>query len=350
MNSLTLQEQAILYKKANQVGFDSDHVLLNSGLYSKIYSHLGMDAAVTLPNAGVAAEFLQNMDRRFIDVFFAEKTADKIGTKYKGGDWEMAIYRAMIRESVGTTRPYSDYSEEQNVNANINYLTRYVYRLELVKQWGDLQIAENARALNDYVNSINVAASNIISADLNSIFFYGVEGVQNFGILNEPGMPTPLTPASIGTTPARVKWQDKTLQEIVVDLTTMLSNLYMQGQGIINQNTRLRLAMPPSILPILQGKISDFGYSSLQWIKDNLGNAIIDDVVLVPEFATDAGNFVMLWAPEINGSETINHVFGELYKSHGVHRRTSSYSEKVSASDFGAVVRHGFAIVSMLGV
>lgn len=347
MSALSLQEKAAFYQQAQKLGFDSNGALLNSGIYGKILNLYGQDSAITTPNAGLPAEFFTYYDRRVIDVFFAKTVAEQIGKMYKGGSWEDAFYRTRIREAVGATRPYSDLSAEQNVNSNTNYVIRQAYRMELVKQWGDLQVAENAKALIDYVSDINVAASHVLAQDLNNIFFYGVSGLQNYGILNDPNLPAYETPNTVDT---RVKWQDKSLPEIVTDLTKMLSSLYANAEGWINPDTKLRLALPPSVLPILQGKISALGYSVFQWIKDNLGDRIIEDIVIAPQLATSTGNMVMLYAMEMNGQDVINNVFGELYKSHGVVRQLSSFVEKVSASSYGAVVRYPFAIVRMLGV
>lgn len=347
MGALSLQEKAALYQQAQKLGFDSNGALLNSGIYGKILNLYGQDAAATLPNAGLPAEFLTHFDRRVIDVFFAKTVAEQIGKMYKGGSWEDAFYRTRIREAAGTTRPYSDLSTEQNVHSNNNYVVRQAYRMELVKQWGDLQVAENAKALIDYVSDINVAASHVLAQDLNNIFFYGVSGIQNYGILNDPNLPAYLNPAAIEN---RIKWQDKSLPEIVTDLTSILSGLYTNAEGWINPDTKLRLALPPSILPVLQGKISALGYSVFQWIKDNLGDGIIENVVIAPQLATPTGNAVMIYASEINGQDVINNVFGEVYKSHGVVRQLSSFVEKVSASSYGAVIRYPFAVARMLGV
>lgn len=342
---MTKQELQALYREAQGLGFDSDGVRARAHAPQVIAKHFGIAFdAVTLPNTSIPADYATFLDPRVIDVFFAPTVSKEIAPLFKAGSFGDEFYRNRIREAVGRTRPYNDYSTEQTVNSNNNWDYRDAYYMEAVNQYGDKEVATSARALIDVVADQELATATIIDQDLNNIAFFGLAGQRTYGILNEPQRAANLTPSG-GTS-----WAAKTMEQVVADITAIITRLYENSKGRINRNSKLVITMSPKISGLLLGKISSFGYSVEKWLKDSVGNANITDVIIAPQYSTSGGELVDVGCKDMLGQDVWNSLFGELYKSHGVHRELSSFSEKVSAISYGALLRYPFAVQGMLGV
>lgn len=342
---MTKRELQAIYAEAQAVGFDSDGVRERAHSAQVMAKHFGLAMdAVTLPNSGIPADYATHLDPRVIDVLFAPVVSQELAPLYKAGSFGDQFYRNQIREAVGSTRPYDDYSTEQNIKSNRNWDFRDAYYMEAINSYGDKEVATSARALIDVVSDQELATATIISQDLNEIAFYGIANQRTYGILNDPNRPANLTPSAGGV------WSGKTMVQVVADITSIITKLYENSKGVVNRNTPLTIVMSPKISGMLVGKISDFGYSVNKWLKDSVNDANIVDVIIAPQYSTTGGELVDVYAPTTVGTETWNTLFAELYKSHGVHREISSFTEKVSAVTFGSVLRYPIAVQGMLGV
>lgn len=60
-----------------------------------------------------------------------------------------------------------------------------------------------------YAAELNVASALVLNKFQNKSYFYGIAGLENYGLLNDPSLSAPVTPAATGSG-GSVTWQLKT--------------------------------------------------------------------------------------------------------------------------------------------
>jgi hypothetical protein len=186
-------------------------------------------------------------------------------------------------------------------------------------------------------------AATLLEISFNKYAFYGVEGLNIYGLLNDPNLNADITP----TTGANGNtWEAKSADEIMSDFAKMYGKLYERSNGWIDGNTRTKLVIAPAALAELN-KVNAFGASVKKMLADTYPNM---EILSAPEMVTGSGNLAMILADEVNGQPTVEFGYSEKYKAHSIIRDSSSMYQKISAGTYGAIVYMPFAIVTMLGV
>jgi hypothetical protein len=309
---------------------------------------IAKDAALTTTsNQGVPAWMTLYTHPDVIKILVQKRAAEQIFSPSRTGSYGDKTAQFPIVEYTGDVAPYADYSAEGRSGYNVNYPKREAFYFQNYSEWGDMEMAVMSKGRIQAAAEKQAAAALAIKIAHNRIWFYGVAGLDNFGILNDPNLSTPITPTT-GT--AGDTWDEKTTKEIYADVLSLFTKLNQQAGANLRDGwtmaDKLILCISNLVAPALH-KATDFNISALDMIKKSFP-AI--ELVTAPEYSTKGGELVQLIAPEVFGQSTGLLGYTELMKIHGVVRRESSFREKNSASNFGAVILQPFAVAQMLGV
>lgn len=308
---------------------------------------LARDAAlVTAPNAAVPAEFLAYVDPAVIDILTAPRKAREIFGEAKKGDWTTAYAKFRANELTGSTQPYTDYGQSGTSGVNYNWITREQYLFQTVIQYGDLEEAVTSAARISLAADKQRSAANTIDLDANRFYLQGVAGRQIYGLLNEPSLSAPLTPAPSGAGDSAA-WADKSSRQIYDDIRALFGQLVKQSAGWIDQSSPLVLALSPD-LSVALGKATDFNVSVQDMLDKFFRNLA---VVTLPELSQETtGETMLLIAREARGMKTAELAYSEKLRAGRVVPALSSFSQKWTAGTYGAVIYLPFAVAQMRGM
>jgi Uncharacterized protein conserved in bacteria (DUF2184) len=316
-------------------------------------SSIAMDAqpaSITVSNQGIPA-FLQNyMDPKVIEVLTTPNKAAEILGETKKGDWVTRTATFIMVEAVGETSSYGDWNNNGAVNANAQFPERQSYHYQTITQWGEKQLAEAGLAGLDWASRLNIASAMVLDKFQNQTYFFGVAGLRNFGLLNDPDLPAPISPrtkAAGGTS-----WTQATPNEIFSDIQDLYAKLVIQSGGNINRESKLVLATTPERAIYLANKNS-FGlsvYEMMKGSKDSAGTFPNVRFVEAVQYAVAGGNLVQLLAEEVDGQDVGTCAFTEKLRAHPIIPERSAFSQKKSQGTWGAIIFMPMAIAGMLGI
>lgn len=324
-----------------------DAQLLDDEVKPKLLGEMiAMDAAgplVTTPNNGIPAMLTNYFDPRVIDILVSPMKSEMLYPAVQKGDWATDTTTFMTVESTGETATYGDYSGNGMSGHNANFPQRQNYGFQTSTQWGDKQMAKAAKARLDYAQRQQIASALILRKKENAINLFGVAGLQNYGLTNDPALIAPIAP-TVGA--GGNTWALKTADEIYADFVATWDQAILQGNGLVDTDSVARMGIPNVVSSNLT-KQNDFG----QVLKDRIKLAYPNmTIITVPEFATSGGNLLQLIVGEVEGQPTGELGFAERMRAHGVVRHESSYSEKKSGHNWGAIIYRPIFVTQMLGI
>ena len=309
---------------------------------------LAMDAQpqlLTQPNAGVPAFLAQIVDPQVIEVVLQPlRAAEIIGGEVKRGDWTTQSMLMPMAEPVGHVVAYGDYDNGGTVDANVNWVARQPFHYQTIKRVGERKLAEWGVAAIDYNARLDRSVAVTFNRFQNRSYFYGISGLQNYGLLNDPSLITPITPATKaagGTT-----WPNATAQEVYNDVLALFTQLQTQMGGNLDMSDRMELVLSTTRATQL-GKVSTFNVPARQTIMEAFPNLTIRTA---PEYSTGSGELMQLIVQSYEGVESIWGGFTEKMRAHAVVQELSAWSQKFSAGTWGAIIRRPIAIAQMLGI
>ena len=341
-------------KPIKHVNFDHLEYIGITGLPRRLYSRdlglraLAMDAALsTAPNSGVPAYLTTYVSPQVIKNLIAPMNAERIFSPVKNGQMGHRTATFPKLELTGEVAAYSDYGAEGSADYNANYPSREAYYFETTTRWGDMEQAIMGLAQLDAANRVNEASALTLKAAHNRFWLFGVAGLKNWGLLNDPDLTPPMAPkpGAKGNT-----WEEKDPVEIYHDGLALFQRLVVQTAGLVpsglNMDSPLKLVISNVVSPWLF-RANQYGESAALLLKKSFPNLTVE---VVPEYSLPSGELVQLIASELEGQATGQLGYTELMHAHGVVRSLSSYQEKKSAGTFGAVIFQPFAIAQMQGV
>lgn len=302
-------------------------------------------ALVTTSNAGIPAFLSTFVDPKLIEVLVSPmKAAEVAGGEVKKGDWTTKTAMFPVVESTGQVASYGDYSTAGNANANSNFPQRQSYHYQVVTHWGEQELENAGLARIDWANRLNIASVLTLNKFQNKTYFYGVAGLQNYGLLNDPSLSaaiTPITKAAGGTS-----WTNATALEVLADVQKLYTQLQTQMNGLVELDTRLTLGMSPKAEVALT-KTTEFNVTVSDILKKNFPNMTVKTA---PEYTTGSGELVQLFADEIEGQRTVDCAFTEKLRAHPIVVGLSNFMQKKSQGTWGSIIYRPVAIAQMLGV
>lgn len=315
------------------------------------YGHdyaLAMDAQPTLitaTNAGVPGYLVNFLDPEQVRVSVAPMAAVNIIGEAKKGDWTTRTSQFQMVESTGEVSSYGDHNNNGQSSSNYNWVPRESYHFQTMTRWGERELDTAGEARINLASDLNIASVLTINKAANKIAFFGVSGLQNYGLLNDPSLIAPITPAATGTG-SGTTWATKTGDLVYVDIVSLFTQLVTQANGLVDAKSKMVLAMSPSIATNL-AKTNQYNVNVEDLLKKNFPNLRVETAV---EYATTGGQLVQLIAEEIEGQKTAFVAFTEKLRAHPVITKASSWVQKKSAGSWGSIIRRPFLIAQMLGV
>lgn len=315
--------------------------------YGIRYNHpLAMDAqptTVTGANAGIPAFLTTVIDPEIVRVLVQPmKAADIMGGEIKKGDWTAQTEMFPVVESTGEVSSYGDYNNNGSVGANVNWPSRQSYLFQTITQYGDLALDRAGEAKIDLVSNLNIASALVMAKFQNKSYFYGIAGLQNYGLLNDPSLTAPITPASVNSS---VLWSNKDGQGVYNDILSLFQQLVSQSGGLIEMDEKMTLAMSPT-LSVNLGKTNQYNINVKALLKENFPNLTVKTA---PEYSTTGGELVQLIVDEYEGVKTAQPAFNEKMRAHTIVRHSSSYEQKKTGGTWGTIIKRPFLIAQMLG-
>ena len=309
---------------------------------------IAMDAQpglVTISNAGIPAFLTNYLDPDMIRVLVTPNKAADIFGETKKGDWTTKSTQFPIVESTGEVSSYGDYANTGSVGANLNWEPRQSYAFQTITQWGEQELDMYGLAKVDHAANLNIAGAMAIEKFRNKSYFFGITGLQNYGLLNDPALFAPIAPLATGTSSGTL-WSTKDGAAIYGDIVALFGQLVAQTKGIIERDASMTLAMSPASEVNLT-KTNQYNVNVSDQLKKNFPNLVVKTAV---EYATTGGQLVQMIVDKIDNQDTGYCAFTEKMRAHPVIADLSSWKQKKSSGTWGAIVRMPMNIAQLLGV
>ena len=306
---------------------------------------------ITTSNAGIPAYLSTIWDPKTVETVLqpmkAAQVVSSTGQEVKKGDWVTETIEFPMIEYTGGVSTYDDRSNSGKAGANVNWIGRQSYHYQTITSWGERELDRMGLAKIDWANKKSIASILVLNKFQNASYFYGISGLKNYGLLNDPNLlasGTPSTKAAGGTT-----WAAATAVEEYNDVLTAFTTLQTQSGGNIENTDPLVLALSPSCKAQLL-KVSPSFYSGKTVetvLHENFPNLRI---VAAPEYATASGNLMQMILESYEGQQTVDVAFTEKLRAHATVVEMSSYKQKKSQGTWGAIIYRPFFISSLLGI
>ena len=324
--------------------------------------NLAMDAQpglTTDPNSAVPAMLTTFIDPAIYEILFAPlKAAEVLGEERKG-DWTTDTTMFPVVEHTGEVSSYDDYSENGRAGANTNWPQRQSYHFQTIMSYGDRELERAGLARINWVSEINRSGAGLLGRYSNLTYLYGVAGLANYGLVNDPNLPAALTPATKAN--GGVTWftaggtPNATANEVYNDILALYNALVVANNGLIDEDTALTLALSPGSAVALKFTNS-FGVNTTALLKENFSKLRI---ITVPQYGVRttannqgiaAGNLVQLIADDVEQQDTGFCAYTIKLRSFPIVRQLSSYKQKQTSGTWGTVIRMPVGFSQMLGV
>ena len=323
--------------------------------------NLAMDAQpalVTVGNSGIPSFLATFVDPDLLRILTSPNAAAKIFGEVRKGSFADVSVVFPIVEHTGEVSSYGDFSANGRSGANTNFPQREAYLYQTVVEYGELEMERAGLAKIGWAAELKQSATVTLNKYQNLTYFYGVAGLQNYGVLNDPSLSAPLSPAPKAA--GGLKWWannvlNATANEIFADIQSLFVQLVQQSGGLVDNKTPMTLAMSPTSAAALTSTNS-FNVNVEDLLKKNFPSLTVETAVQYgalsaqnPQGST-GGEVMQLIAKSIEGQETAYCAFNEKMRAGPVVRGLSSYAQKMSQGTWGAVIRQPFAISQMIGL
>lgn len=310
---------------------------------------LALDAQpqlATTANAGIPAFLANILDPSVIEVVLQPLRAAEIaGGEVKKGDWTTQSLMMPLAEPIGHVVTYGDYDNGGTVDANVHWVSRQPYHYQTIKRLGERQVEQWGLAAIDWNARLDRSCAQTFNRFQNRSYFFGIGGLQNYGMLNDPSLITPITPATKvggGTT-----WTTATAEEIYADVLDLYIQLQTQMGGNLEMTDTMELVLSTTRQPRLSTISTLTLVPVIKAIKESFPNLTVR---AAPEYTTGSGELMQLILPNYEATETIWAGFTEKMRAHNIIQELSAWMQKMSAGTWGAIIRRPICIAQMLGV
>lgn len=325
--------------------------------------NLAMDALPpTSTHANSAVPFILTtmIDPQVIHVAFAPTKAAEVLGENQRGTWLDETIMFPLVEYAGEVSSYGDRSANGRASVNSNWPQRQSYLYQTMKEYGERELERAGLAKINWVSELDKSAALALNKFSNFTYLFGVRGLQNYGLTNDPALTAPITAgtkAAGGTawiTPATGQ-PNGTANEVYADIQALYYRLVQQTGGLVTQDSAMKLVMSPTSEVALL-TTNSFNVNVGDLLKKNFSNL---KVVTVIEYGVQgpanplgiaAGNLLQLIADEVEGQNTGFCAFNEKMRNHKLIPLESSFRQKVTGGSWGAVIRQPFAIAQMIGI
>lgn len=293
---------------------------------------------VTASNAGIPAFLANYIDPAVIEALVAPMKAAEVFGESKKGDWTTATAMFALVEATGQVASYGDYSNNGNAGVNVNFPFRQSFHYQTITRYGEKELETAGLAQIDLANRLDMASVLTLNKFQNKTYLFGVSGLQNYGILNDPNLSAAISPTAA--------WSTLDGAGVYADIVKLFSKLMTQANGLIDMSTPMTLVMSPTASVNLT-KTNQYNVNVMDQLAKNFPNLKVE---VIPEYKTDAGEVLQLIVDNLDGQDTVSCAFTEKLRQHAVIREMSAFKQKKSQGTWGAIVYRPFLIAQMLGV
>lgn len=314
---------------------------------------------ITTANSAIPAYLANFIDPDIIKVLLAPNKGAEILGEAKKGSFADVTATFPIVEYTGEVSSYGDHSNNGRVGANMNFPQRQQFIYQTILAYGDLEIERAGLARVNWANEMRQSAITTLNKYQNLTYFFGVAGLQNYGLINDPELNASLSPTPKAAGNGNVWWYNgapnATANEVFADIQAMFRQLVNQTGGIVEATTKMKLSMSPSSSTALTFTNS-FNVNVMDLLKKNFPNLTVETAIQYGAVSSSnpqgnaGGEFVQLIASEVEGQQTGYCSFSEKLRAGPVIRELSAFKQKMSQGTWGAILRVPAAISSMLGV
>ncbi len=312
---------------------------------------------ITTPNINLPLGALNYIRPSAIEVLTAPRVADKLAAPQKNGTWGNQAVTIKLKEFTGKSSPDDGLtSDGLQVKTNYEAKMRGVYYYTTGWLATDLEETTVGAMAENYRADQAEAAMRTIAIDRNRYFFSGVKLANNpaglYGLLNEPTLGAYITVANNGAASPSTYWSAKTPEQIANDVVAAVNQLYVQSNGIVEdelRNGRIILAVATGSLGNLD-RTNNYGKSARGMLKETYSDRL--EIVAVPQFNNaDSSSDVFYVIFDMGGSTpTLLNSYVEMAKAYPIFQKDSVVSQKISAATSGCIVQYPWAVVRYNGI
>lgn len=340
-----------------------DEMKSTSASIRDLAASMAMDAAGTLvtdPNSAIPAMLTTAIDPDVIRIVFTPLQIAKIlGGEKKAGDWLEETRMFPVVEETGEVSSYDDFSSNGRAGVNFNYPQFQSYLYQTIVGYGEREVERAGLMRINYVSELQGAAASLLNRFGNLAYAFGITGLQNYGLLNNPYLSAYLSPAVKawgGTTWFNGNTPAATANEVYNDILAVVTQLISQTNGAVDMDAPMTLALSPQS-QLAMKFTNAFGVSVAALLKDGFPNM---KVVSAPQYGqksainpqgySSVGNAFQVIIDTIDGQKVAYPAFNEKLRSHKLIPELSSWKQKMTSGVWGTITRMPMGIAGMLGV
>jgi hypothetical protein len=295
-----------------------------------------MDESLTTnANSGLLPLAQQWIDPDIIDVLFSPMYLTKYLPEVQKGDWTTTDAIFPIAESAGKPTTYGDFNDNGSTSINVNFMNRQPYLYQQTIEVGDLAQAKYGNAKISYLQEMQRTCVLSLNKLQHNIYAYGVAGLENYGMLNDPNLNAPLT---------GVDWSTATNIQIMNDIRKLYTQLVKQTNGLVEQEDKLLLLLSPTQKSHLTA-VNDYNESAWSLIKGQFPELEIGGI---PEYTTSSGEYMQMILPQYLGSDNVQLGYNTKMHVGNIVTELSGFKQKRSQGSYGAIIKRPAFISTML--
>jgi hypothetical protein len=179
---------------------------------------------------------------------------------------------------------------------------RQSYHFQTVTQWGEREMAIAGEAQINFAQNLNIASTLILNKASNKAAFFGVAGLDNYGLLNDPSLPAGITPAPNGTGSGTL-WSTKDGAAIYNDIRLLYVQLQTQLKGNLERDAAMTLALSPEREADLTNT-NQYNVNVSDQLKKNFPNLRVVSAVEYSAAGTGTTELMQLIVDSVDGQKT----------------------------------------------
>ena len=297
---------------------------------------------ITTASGGIPWFLANWFDPKLIPIVFAPMMAAVIAGESMKGDWLTNTAMFATIEAVGEVASYGDYSQAGSTQVNANFPQRQNYLFQSLLQYGQMEVGRMGLAKIDWAAKQMESNAFTLNKALNNVYFYGVAGLQNYGLITDPYLPPALQAADT--------WlgSSATAATIYQDIVRMFIQLQAQSDGVIRMDAPMVLAMSPKQSAALMA-ITPYNTMTVKALLEQYFPNIRFETA--PEYGTpynSAGELVQLICEEVDGQRSVECAFSTKLMAGNMIVDLTSWRQKRWSGGYGAIWYRRFACVQML--
>lgn len=326
-------------------------------------AQLAMDSAGTLstdPNSAIPAMLTTAIDPDVIRVVFAPlQMAEIMGGERKAGDWLEETRLFPIVEETGEVSSYDDYVNNGRSGINFNYPAFQSYLYQTIVAYGERETERAGLMRINYVGEVQGAATSLLNRFGNLAYAFGIVGLQNYGLLNNPYLSAYLSPAVKawgGTSWFNNGSPAATANEVYNDILAVVEQIISQTNGAVDMDAPMTLSLSPQS-QLAMKFTNSFGVSVADLLKQGFPNMKVKSAPQYGQLTSSnsqgysaVGNAFQILVDKIDNQKVAYPAFNEKLRAHKLVAELSSWKQKYTSGVWGTILRMPIGVAGMLGV